>query len=213
MAHGNRGGLFAAGLLTCFVTASSVPILAATNLTGNASARSRDEKSAVLNLALQAVQQLQSQQQATLRAVEDARRQHEQSTASLRHLLFASSALVGAALLAVVLYVRSLRRELQHRSASPLLPRRGVAADDPAHAAHALARRGAALEHAGRLEEALTCYDRALTLDATLAEAYVGRGNVLNRLGRYEEALTCFERASTHQHYTHATVPAVPANS
>jgi tetratricopeptide (TPR) repeat protein len=46
------------------------------------------------------------------------------------------------------------------------------------------------------LDEALACYDHALALDDTLADAYVGKGAIYNRLERYREALECYEQAA-----------------
>lgn len=46
-----------------------------------------------------------------------------------------------------------------------------------------------------RFEEALACYDRALTLDPSYAEAWHNRGCALRALRRDEEALESFNRA------------------
>lgn len=202
-----RGGLFAAGLLTCALL--PCPLAGQTNLPAAAGAgRSRDERSAaVVNLALQAVQQLQSQQQATLAAVEQARQQAEatsrqqaQSIASLRRFLIVFAAGMCAVVAGLWLYIRSLLHALGRRGPLTSLLRRVQVPD-----AGMLVRKAATLEHAGRLEDALAAYEQALALDATLSQAYVGKGNVLNRLDRYEEALACFEKAAAHQ--PHAAHP------
>jgi len=208
IAYCYRGGLFAAGLLTCALLPR--PVTGQTNLSSAAGvSRSRDDKSAVVNLAIQAVQQLQSQQQATLAAVEQARQQAEatsrrqaQSIASLRRFLFVLSAGMCVAVAGLWLYIRSLLHALGRRGPLTALLRRAQAPD-----AAALVRKGATLEHGGRLEDALAAYEQALALDPTLSQAYVGQGNVLNRLDRYEEALACFEKAAAHHpHIPHPVV-------
>ncbi len=55
--------------------------------------------------------------------------------------------------------------------------------------------KGIALLEAGRIEEAIKCFDSALDIDPGYAEAWVGKGLVLVILGRYEEALNCAEEA------------------
>jgi len=50
----------------------------------------------------------------------------------------------------------------------------------------------------GRLAEALDALERALALDATLAEAWSQRGQLLRELGRLPEAAQCFEQALAH---------------
>ena len=200
----NRGGIILAAAL---VAGASTVFGVDTNTV----TRVRDDKSAVMSLAIQAVQQFQTQQQATLQAVEQARQQaeatsqqHAQSIASLRRLLFLLSAGVCAAMIGLLLYIRSLLHALGRRGPLTTLLKRQLTPD-----AAALAKKGATLEHDGRLEDALACYEQALALDSSLAEAYVGKGNVLNRLERYEEALACFDKAAAHQHHPHAPVNVV----
>lgn len=201
----HRGGIVLAAALAALAT----PVFSAD--TTNAVTKAKDDsKSAVMSLAIQAVSQFQSQQQATLRAVEQARQQAEalsqqqaQSIASLRRLLFLLAAGMTAAMVGLWLYIRSLLHALGRRGPLTALLKRTQSPD-----ATALTRKGAALEHPGRLEDALACYEQALSLDASLSEAYVGKGNVLNRLERYEEALACFEKAATRQRHLHAAVNA-----
>ena len=50
---------------------------------------------------------------------------------------------------------------------------------------------------AGKLQEALTSYDTALTLRPDHAEVLNNRGNVLQELKRYDEALASYDRALT----------------
>ncbi len=56
-------------------------------------------------------------------------------------------------------------------------------------------KRAMALEKLGRDDEALSGYNRAITLDNTLVIAHLHKGGLLNRLRRYDEALNCYELA------------------
>lgn len=67
--------------------------------------------------------------------------------------------------------------------------------DDKGLEGEFLTIRAQRLQDAGRNEEALAAYDRALQLDSTSVAAYSNRGNVLGELGRTEEALNAQERA------------------
>jgi predicted O-linked N-acetylglucosamine transferase (SPINDLY family) len=58
-----------------------------------------------------------------------------------------------------------------------------------------LVRRGNALRKQQRLAEALDCYDRALTINPDLAEAYNSRGLTLKALRRFGDALDSYDRA------------------
>lgn len=175
MAYGNRGGCVCAALLACATAAFAQT---------NTNLRSRDDKSAIVNLAVQAVQQVQAQQQTNLRAVNDTR----QEVASLRRLTLVVGALLGAGLLVLAFYARALLRSTRPRHVSV-----GVA---PHVSAETLLRRAINFENAHHFQEALACYEQILTLDASLTDAYVGKGRVLNQLERYGEALACFEQAS-----------------
>ena len=170
MAYRNRGGYLCAAILACAT---------ATFAQSNATSRVRDDKTAYVNLAIQAVQQVQAQEQINLRAVRDT----QESVASLRRLVVLVSAGLAAGLVGLAWYVRSLLRPIRRRESR----RAGT---------EGLLRRAAGFEQAHRLEEALACYEQVLTLDASLTEAYVGKGRVLNQLERYREALDCFEQAS-----------------
>ena len=55
--------------------------------------------------------------------------------------------------------------------------------------------RGTALQTLKRFDEALTSYDRALTIMPDGAEAWNNRGNTLQSLKRFDEALASFDRA------------------
>ena len=54
---------------------------------------------------------------------------------------------------------------------------------------------GIALQEAGRLEEALAAYDKAIACDPAFAAAYFNRGNAQSDLRRHEAALESYEHA------------------
>lgn len=60
---------------------------------------------------------------------------------------------------------------------------------------HAFNDLGIALQGAGRLEEALSAYDKAIALDPAFAAAYFNRGNAQGDLKRHEAALESYEHA------------------
>jgi tetratricopeptide (TPR) repeat protein len=189
-------------------------------------ARTRDDKSAVVNLAIQAVQQLQVQQQTNLHATMEVAR----SVASLRRWVLLVGGALLAGMVALFLYERRVLLSLRQRALMPAtrphapghagfvphLLARGQALLNHRDAAAALAcfdealalepnnadvhvKRGLALEQLGRFDDALASFDHALALSPLLPDAYVGRGDVLNRLERYEEALACFDQAARLQ--------------
>jgi len=200
-------GVLCTGVLAYTLSAWVVPTFSADiNSATNAIARSRDDKSAAFTFALQAVQQLQAQQRATLQAVQEAReqaeaaaRRNEQRVESLRHLLFALSVIVGAAMLGTALYVRSLLQALRERGRLPspldrvhdpslLVP------DNAPRVAALLARGQTLLEHRSPMD-ALACFEQAIALDAPTASAFIKKATALERLGRLDEALASYEHA------------------
>ncbi|MGC9514648.1 tetratricopeptide repeat protein [Methanocrinis sp.] len=56
-------------------------------------------------------------------------------------------------------------------------------------------RRGDSLSGAGRYDEAVICYERALEMEPELAAAWDGKGDALLMTGSYDKALRCYERA------------------
>jgi tetratricopeptide (TPR) repeat protein len=69
---------------------------------------------------------------------------------------------------------------------------------EPNHG-EALVKKGAALEHLKRLNEAFECYDRAIAADDSMTIAYLHKGGLCSRLERFKEALECYEKAlKTH---------------
>lgn len=206
MCRSCRGAL-RTGLLVCTFAVFSVPAFSAeTNPSTNATSRVRDDKSAALTLALQAVQQLQTQQRATLQAIEEARQQSEaaaqrygQRIESLRHLLFALCTVVAIAISGTVYYVSSLMLKLSDRGQLPAvfkcpLPAAARAPDITLHVATLLAR-GQALLEQRRPVDALACFEQAIAIDGHAANAFIKKGAALERLGRLDEALASYERA------------------
>jgi tetratricopeptide (TPR) repeat protein len=222
-----RGIQSCAGFLACVIVAFfSVTAIASTNVVGTAAEPAHSDKSGLANLALQMVGQIQSQQQATLQAVQDSSKQ----TAQTIHIAIVVGILLGAGILAMFLYLRAALRSIQRRtrpvvipsSASGITHRLATLLDTgdallnlkqpgcalvcfeealalDGHHARAHVKRAMALEQLDRLDEALAGYDHALALDDSLAEAYVGKGAVYNRLERYREALECYEQAAHFQ--------------
>ncbi len=56
-------------------------------------------------------------------------------------------------------------------------------------------RLGAILSLAGRYDEAIAAYQRAIALDPKVAAPHNGLGNVYAQLGRYDEAIAAYQRA------------------
>ncbi len=54
---------------------------------------------------------------------------------------------------------------------------------------------GIVLQAQGNIDEAATCFEKALSLDPDLAEVHVNLGNILHDNGKSQEALVCYERA------------------
>jgi tetratricopeptide (TPR) repeat protein len=86
--------------------------------------------------------------------------------------------------------------------------RRAVERNDYAHALQAaeelVSRRGRIEDYAaqgyclrslGRLEDALTCYDRMITLNPDDGQAWMIRSSVLSKLGRHQDALISCDKA------------------
>jgi tetratricopeptide (TPR) repeat protein len=194
-------GALRTGLLVCTFTVFSVPVFSAeANPSTNAASRIREDRSAALTLALQAVQQLQTQQRATLQAVEEARQQseaasrrYEQRVESLRHLLFALCAVVAIAISGTAYYVSSLvhkpdgQGQLSGVFKCPL-PASAREPNATLHVATLLARGQALLEQRHPID-ALACFEQAIAIDGHTTNAFIKKGAAL------DEALAAYERA------------------
>lgn len=55
--------------------------------------------------------------------------------------------------------------------------------------------KGQALLNMQQPDTALECFDEAISLDATNAEAFVKKGTALEKLGRLDDAIDCYDRA------------------
>ncbi len=77
----------------------------------------------------------------------------------------------------------------------------GQAPADPvkgnALTAHHLVNKGKSLGDLGRLEDSITCFDKAIELAPSLAEAWLNKGASLTEIGRDAEALVCIDRCLT----------------
>ena len=70
-----------------------------------------------------------------------------------------------------------------------------IESDETAARITVLLGKGQSLLDAEKPEEALTCYDEILKLDANYPEALVKKGAALERLKKDDEALSCYDRA------------------
>ena len=200
-------GALRTGLLVCTFTVLSAPVLSAEmSQSTNAASRVRDDRSAAFTLALQAMQQLQAQQRATLQAVEEARQQseaaskrYERRIESLYRVLFALCAVVTIAALGVAFYVSTLLSKLRGGGPLPAVLKWSLstAARTPDTASHvgALLARGQALLEQRHPMDALAWFEQAIALDGNTADAFIKKGAALERLGRLDEALASYERA------------------
>lgn len=80
------------------------------------------------------------------------------------------------------------------RSVSAKFTKSGETTDDPV----VLVERGIAQEEAGRLNEAMHCYEMALRLQPDFARAHLCRGNVLLELQDIEGAIQAYSMALSH---------------
>jgi tetratricopeptide (TPR) repeat protein len=187
------------------VVFSPVPALFAAET--NSATRTRDDKSSsMVNLALQVVQQLQSQQQTNLHAIAEVRektesssRQTAASVASLRRLTLAMGLLLAGGLFALFLYERRLFCALQQRmqlamaSPAPGSPR----LSSPAFGALAsqFVARGQVLLNQRQAAAAIACFEQAIALEPGHAEAYIRKGLAFEQLDRFGDALASFDHA------------------
>lgn len=196
-------GALRTGLLVCTFTVFSVPVFSAESTQStNTASRVRDDRAAALNFALQAMQQLQTQQRATLQAVEEARQQSQaaaQRIESLRHAVFALSAVVAIAAISATFYVWSFQSKLRDQGQLSTafkcpFPAAVRAPDTSLHVATLLARGQALLEQRHPVD-ALACFEQAIAIDGHAVNAFIKKGAALERLGRLDEALASYECA------------------
>jgi tetratricopeptide (TPR) repeat protein len=222
-----RGIQTCAGFIACvIVVLFSTPAIALTNVVATTAEPTHNDKSGLANLALQVVGQIQSQQQATLQAVQASSKQNAQTN----RIVTAMGILLGAGLFVMFLYLRAALRSIQRRTRPLVIPSSANGITQrltslmetgeallnlkqpgyalicfeealilDGHRARVHLKKAAALEQLGRLDEALVCYDHAIALDDSLADAYVGKGAIYNRFERYREALQCYEEAARLQ--------------
>lgn len=72
--------------------------------------------------------------------------------------------------------------------------------DEPADSAtdmrlKLLLGKGQSLLHLNKLQDAITCFDEALAIDPSNADAFVKKGSALERLEKLKEAIDCYDRA------------------
>ena len=59
--------------------------------------------------------------------------------------------------------------------------------------AYSLVNKGVSLKRLGRIDEAILCYDKALTLEQAIPEAWANKGSALAALGQQRDAIRCFD--------------------
>lgn len=192
-----RGIQSCAGLLACAIVAlfSATTATASTNAVESVVTPGRNDKSGMASFALQMVGQIQSQQQATLRAVLDSQQQNAETIRFLvtrLKIAIAIGILLGAGMLGMLLYVRAALRSIQHRvrpiptppSTSGVTQRLASLLDTGEHLLDSKQPGGA-----------LVCFEEVLALDPHHTRAHVKKAAALEQLGRLDEALACYDHA------------------
>jgi tetratricopeptide (TPR) repeat protein len=177
-AFGNCGGTICAGLLVCSLNASA---LSATNTASASSmARSPDDKNAAFSIAIQLVQQIQSQQQSILNELNETRRQNSAILKAAHRVTILLAGLLVLVLAGVgLMLVRVVRaagvREIAVAASRPV--------SEAVRAAHVdlLLAKGDALLDLKQPAQALVCYEQALALDEHSTEASAKKQVALER--------------------------------
>jgi tetratricopeptide (TPR) repeat protein len=199
-----RAVLRCAGFLACVIAAFSATsnVTASTNVVETVVTPAHSDKSGLANFALQMVGQIQSQQQATLQAVQDSQQQlassSRQNAETIRFLVtrlkiaIVVGMLLGAGMLATLLYVRTALRSIQRRV-------RPVPTSRPASGISqrlaSLLDTGEALLNLKQPGCALVCFEEVLALDNHHAKAHIKKAMALEQLDRLDEALACYDHA------------------
>ena len=199
-----RGIQSCAGLLACAIVAlfPTSTATASTNTVETVGIPAHNDKSGLANFALQMVGQIQSQQQATLQAVQDSQQQlassSKQNAETIRFLVtrlkiaIVIGMLLGAGMLAMLLYVRVALRSIQRRVRPIPTP---PSSSGIAQRLASLLDTGEALLNLKQPGCALVCVEEALALDAHHAKAHAKKAAALEQLDRLDEALVCYDHA------------------
>ena len=196
-----RGIQSCAGLLACAIVAlcSASAASASTNAAETVVTPGHNDKSGMATFALQMVGQFQSQQQATLRAVQDSQRQNAETVRFLVTQLRIATIiglLLGASLVTVLLYVRAELRSIQRRVRPVVMPPSALPSGGGIiQRLAALLDTGEALLDLKQPGRALVCFEEVLALDGHHAKAHVKKAAALEQLGRLDEALACYDHA------------------
>ena len=84
--------------------------------------------------------------------------------------------------------------DLQTSDSTPA-PSGDLAGDANSSSVSTLLGTGQSLLNAGKMDEAIACFDKALAVDSRNAEALVKKGTALERLRKSQEALDCYDGA------------------
>ena len=194
----HRGVHCRAGLLACVVAVLFLAsfAVASTNSVGTIAPPVHTDRSGLANLALQMVGQIQSQQQATLEAVQDSQQQNAKTVHASVIIGVVVGLLLTAGMLATVLYIRTALRSIQRR-VRPIapLPSTPPPASGTVQRLESLLDAGDALLELKQPGRALVCFDEALALDNHHIKAHLRRAAALEQQGRLDEALACYDHA------------------
>ena len=192
-----RGIQSCAGLFACAIVAlfSATTATASTNALESVATPGRNDKSGMANFALQMVGQIQSQQQATLRAVQDSQQQNAETIHFLvtqLRIAIIIGLLLGIGILAMLLYVRGAQRYIQRRVRPIVAP---PSTSGITQRLASLLETGEHLLDLKQPGDALVCFEEVLALDAHHTKTHVKKAAALEQLGRLDDALACYDHA------------------